>query len=414
MAGKSLTSRRSDWFTVAALFCAAAVFRLTGCGTDMEPNPEDGFDRNAMLASTTEGAILPTYEDFRAEALSLQAATNEWRTAREAGLEGLKELELAREAWRGAMTAWQRAEVMQLGPSGATGKFTGAMDLRDEIYSWPTVNPCRIDQEIVALDWDSEEFFTGNLVNVYGLDALEYLLFVDGADNSCPPQVAINADADPSKRWSAISLDEIQWRRSSYAFSLSIGLVEHADSLIAAWTAEPDGFSTGLASAGAEGSPFLDLSAAMDDLFASLFYLETELKDRKLAEPLGLVNCGNEWCPEALESPFADFALENVRANLEGGLLLYRGGPDEEDLGLEELLVHNDYEDLDAEIRAGFENAFVVIDGVSLSALAQMEQDPEVLLGVHAAVKVVTDLLKGDMATSLLLEIPVEAANDND
>ena len=413
MVGKSLSSRRSDWFAVAALFCAAAVFRLTGCGTELDPNPQDGFDRNAMLASTTQGAILPTYEDFRLEALSLQAATNDWWQAREDGLEGLDELELARDAWRSAMQAWQRAEVMQLGPSGATGKFTGAMDLRDEIYSWPTVNPCRIDQEIVALEWDSEEFFTGNLVNVYGLDALEYLLFVDGADNSCPPQVAINADPDPTKRWSAIPSEDIQWRRSSYAFSLSIGLVAHADSLIAAWT-EPDGFSTGLASAGDEGSPFLDLSAAMDDLFASLFYLETELKDRKLAEPLGLVNCGNEWCPEALESPHADFALESVRANLEGGLVLYLGGPDEGDIGLEELLVHNDYAELDAEIQAGFENAFVVIDAVALSASVQLEQEPEVLLGVHTAVKVVTDLLKGDMATALLLQIPLEAANDND
>jgi predicted lipoprotein len=383
------------------------VFRLTGCSTEPAPNPQDGFDRAEMLASTTDGAILPTYSDFAEQAVALQGAAGAWLAARESGADGEDERALAQEAWRTAMTAWQRAEVMQLGPAGAEGEFTGAEGLRDAIYSWPSVNPCRVDQEIVEQAWGDADFFDVNLVNVTGLDALEYLLFVGGNDNSCAPQVAINDDG----LWAAIPSDEVDDRRASFSLTLSTDLVSSADRLLAAWT---DGFAADLAGAGEEDSSFLDQSAAMDDLFASLFYLELTLKDRKLGQPLGLIDCSTTTCPDAFESPHADFALDAARANLEGGLLLYLGGSGEGDSGLEELLIHNNYQDLDAEIQEAFSGSLVAIDAVPSSALLQLEQDSGPLMAVHTAVKELTDLLKGDMATALLLAIPGEAANDND
>ena len=407
MAGKGRFAARIDWATTAALFCVVGLFRLTGCSTDPAPNPQDGFDRAQMLASTTEGAILPTYIEFANQAAGLQSATAAWLAARESGELGETERALAQEAWRATMTSWQRAEVMQLGPAGAEGEFIGAEGLRDIIYSWPSVNPCRVDQEIVEQAWNDVDFFEVNLVNVTGLDALEYLLFVDGSDNSCAPQVAINDEG----LWAAIPSDELDGRRASFSFSLSADLVSSADRLVTAWT---DGFAADLAGAGQEDSSFLDQSAAMDDLFASLFYLELNLKDRKLGQPLGLIDCSTTTCPDAFEAPHADFALDAARANLEGGLLLYLGGSGEDDSGLEELLLHNDYTDLDTEIQEAFSRAITVIDDIPDSALVQLEQDPEPLMAMHAAVKEVTDLLKGDMATALLLAIPGEAANDND
>jgi predicted lipoprotein len=363
-----------------------------------------------MLASSTYGAILPTYGDFGVEALALQAAVADWEAARAAGEDGEVERDLARDAWRSAMVAWQRAEVMQLGPAGAAADFTGGLGLRDAIYSWPSVNTCRVDQEIVEQAWDEADFFNVNLVNVTGLDALEYLIFVGGEGNSCAPQVAINDVG----LWAAIPPSELDSRRASYSLSLSTDLLAQADALLFAWDAQGDAFGQDLAGAGEEGSSFLDQSAAMDELFASLFYLELDLKDRKLGQPLGLINCSSETCPDALESPHADFALQAARANIEGGLRLYRGGDAEADIGLEELLIHNDYAALDGEIQAAFTGAIAAVDAVENSAAVQLEQDPEVLLTVHSAVKVLTDLLKGEMALALLLEIPQEAANDND
>jgi predicted lipoprotein len=269
------------------------------------------------------------------------------------------------------------------------------------------VNPCRVDQEIVEQSWGDADFFDVNLVNVVGLDALEYLLFVDASGNSCAPQVDINDDG----LWAAIPGEELETRRAAFSLTLATHVVASAERLVSSWS---DAFADDLASAGAEDSSFLDQSAAMDDLFASLFYLELSLKDRKLGQPLGLNDCSTGTCPDAFEAPHADFALEAARANLEGGFLLYLGGPDEDDSGLEELLLHNDFIELDAAIQQAFSEAIVAVDDVPASALVQLAQDPGPLLSLHDAVKELTDLLKGDMATALLLAIPGEAANDND
>ena len=363
-----------------------------------------------MLASTTAGAIIPTYEEFRLQAIDLQNAVGQWFDAREAGEEGEAERGAAKEAWRSAMIAWQRAEVMMLGPAGSAADFTGGLGLRDEIYSWPGVNTCRVDQEIVELAWDDEDFFSANLVNVYGLDALEYLIFEEGLSNSCAPQLAINAEG----LWDAIPADQLDWRRASYSFSLTLDLVRRADTLLDAWSETGGAFGLDLASAGEDGSSFFDQSAAMDELFACLFYLELILEDRKLAEPLGFIDCSTGTCPQAFESQHADLALESALANLEGGLRLYRGGDEEGQIGLEELLLHNDFDSVDAEVQAAFSSAIAALEAVPSSALVQIEDDVDPLLSAYAAVQAVTNLLVGDVAVALLLEIPAEAANDND
>jgi hypothetical protein len=43
-----------------------------------------------------------------------------------------------------------------------------------------------------------------------------------------------------------------------------------------------------------------------------------------------------------------------------------------------------------------------------------MEADPAAVVALEAAVKEATDLLKGDVATVLRLQLPAEAAGDND
>ena len=88
------------------------------------------------------------------------------------------------------MIAWQATEVLQrpCGTDQTLEPAVGAMGLRDEIYSWPTVNQCRVDPELVEAKFTDLGFFDQELNNVYGLDASEYLLFASGTDNACPPQ----------------------------------------------------------------------------------------------------------------------------------------------------------------------------------------------------------------------------------
>ena len=58
--------------------------------------------------------------------------------------------------------------------------------------------------------------------------------------------------------------------------------------------------------------------------------------------------------------------------------------------------------------------AVAAVDAVDATALTAIFDDPASLEAVYVAVKSFTDLLKGDFALSLLLDVPSEAANDND
>ena len=106
---------------------------------------------------------------------------------------------------------------MQLGPAAPTGSGVGGAGKRDEIYSWPTVNPCRIDQELVEQGYLQGDFFTANLVNTYGLDALEYLLFYGGDANACAPQLPLNVDGTWAAGASDVGAARDQGTRSAGA-----------------------------------------------------------------------------------------------------------------------------------------------------------------------------------------------------
>ena len=80
------------------------------------------------------------------------------------------------------MAVWQQLELLQVGPAGLMGTVAGGDSLRDAIYSWPTVNTCRVDQESARRGFLN---LGAALVNVRGLDALEHLLFTTSADHTC-------------------------------------------------------------------------------------------------------------------------------------------------------------------------------------------------------------------------------------
>ena len=164
---------------------------------------------------------------------------------------------------------------MQIGSLGVASTRTGGAGLRDEIYSWPSTNRCRIDQELVEGNFDvapEERALGSELVNVRGLDALEDLLFYRGAESRCAPQIEIVADG----RWAGIQA-ELELRRDLYAAHVVARLSVDVTRLIDAWGA----FRPSLVDASAYGSQ----RAARDEVFAALFYLDLQTKDAKLAIP---------------------------------------------------------------------------------------------------------------------------------
>jgi predicted lipoprotein len=360
-------------------------------------------DRSAVLAALADKVVLATYREFAEAANALEAAAKAYA----AGL-GATERGALRQAFAEAMLLWQRAELMQVGPAGAADKVAGGQDLRDNIYSWPLVNRCRVDQELVEGAYADKEAFGSELINVRGLAALEYLLYYEGTANACPPQNVINADG----LWQKIT-GELPKRRADYAVTLCYDLSKRATALRDAWEPSKGNFVTELAGAGAVyGSAQKALNAVSD----ALFYLDYRTKDVKLAVPAGLSpDCAAASCPEQVESPYAKLSRLQIEANLEGAALVLFGGAagDPDALGFDDLLAGLGAGDLG--LAAAFDGARAALGAIADDDLAvAVVRDPAGVKAAHAALKAVTDILKSQLVSVLDLELPQIVEGDND
>jgi uncharacterized protein len=358
---------------------------------------------SALLADVGPQAILPALVDFRAEVDDLTARLIAWEEALESST-GTDELVSVQAQWQATMAAWQHLEVMQVGPAGSSLTAIGGADLRDEIYSWPTINPCRIDQETSYEGWNDADYFTANLVNSYGLDALEHTLF-SGLDNTCPGQVDINADGT----WDSLGESGVIANRAAFSIVLSEQLAAQAAALTEAWSSDGADFSGQLD--GTIDGPYTSEQEALNAVYDALFYLETVTKDRKLGMPLGISDCGEAICPEDVEGLTSGTGIDAIVANLDGFEVLFTGG---EGIGFDDLLTDLGHGDLSVQVLTDLDAArtlALTIDAPLDAAVVDQTAEVEAL---YDAIKAVTDTLKGDLATVLALSIPSEAAGDND
>src|SRR5690606_12725753 len=84
--------------------------------------------------------------------------------------------------------------------------------------------------------------------------------------------------------------------RAAYAHAAARDIVVRAEALVEAWDPAGADFSAELAGAGSDGNAYATVQDALNAVSDALFYLDTETKDMKLAEPLGVMDCGNEVC----------------------------------------------------------------------------------------------------------------------
>lgn len=393
------------------LFAALVSIALSSCRRVSTGDDAAAEERRKLATALGRNVIVPTYEEFVEKAEALNSAAREWADAlRSQPSETGVAPETVREAWREAMTVWQRAEVMQVGPAAPKGTRVGGRGLRDEIYSWPTTNSCRVDQNIVSGDFAQANFFNTQLVNSYGLDALEYLVFNESTGNTCQPRIPINEQGT----WNALGAAEVWQRRADYVVAASAHLVTTAKSLVTAWTDPENGFLKQFENAGRPGSDYATAAAAVDDVFAAMFYVDLVVKDVKLALPTGIDRSCKDVCPDQLESQWARHSGENVRANLEGLQRLFHGGEaDGDDFGFDDLLVGMNAGDFARSFEDSLAAAIAAVHelGSMDDALAA---DVESVRAIHAAVKAVTDEMKTRFVTVLNLQVPQEGAADND
>jgi predicted lipoprotein len=405
-------------WSVNALMIAAILFVAAcgggGNGDGGVPNgptpPPAEFDRNALLRTYADRIVLPALREFAVAAADLAAATATLEAAVTPGSAADAEWAAARDAWRIAIGSWQFVEVLQIGPAGSPGMTMGGRGLRDEIYSWPTVNPCRVDQETGTGDFTSDDFFVRELVNTRGLAAIEYLLFDPDDNNACAAAVDINANGT----WAALmSAGEVPVRRAAYAARAAAEVSARAVELRDDWEPAGGNFAGQVSNAGSGDSIYESAQEAIDAVFAALFYVELRVKDRKLAVPAGLdPECSSSTCPEQQESRWADASREHLMANLvisERVFLGHAAG-----VGFDDFLRARGADDLADEMIADLEQAIAAAEAIPGTLTNALASDPDSVRAAHAALKVFTDNLKSQFITVLNLTIPREGAGDND
>lgn len=298
------------------------------------------------------------------------------------------------------MVAWQRVEMMQFGPTGSSVK-PGGQDFRDQLYSWPLVSRCAVDDALVAKSY--ENGVSGLLVNRRGLAALEYLLFYEGDDVTCSPA-----------GWAALSPAEHAARKQAYAAAVAADVRTRADALAAAWNG---GFVETLRTAGSGNATYPSLGAAMNQVSDALFALEEPVKEVKVGAPLGHhASCMAPPCLETLESQYAHHNTANLRANLAGFRMLLQGcGPDFSGGGLDDLLNASAASSLTERLIAGLAGAEAALAAIEEPDLAEaLVADRASVQAFYDALKVVTDLLKSELMLVLDLRLPAGLEGDND
>jgi len=366
------------------------ILGLAACTPNPATTPVDGFERSAMLTNFADNIIVPNIANFRDDVQTLSADAQNG------------ELTNIRASWKGAMSAWQKVEVLQVGPAGAAGLVIEGASLRDEIYSWPKTNPCAVDQAIVSEAYNDADFFESALVDAYGLDAIEYLAFYEGSDNACSATATINRNGS----WQALDDETLRSRRVAYIRVIAERLVSESENLLAQWSGT-------FGQSFREGSgEFTNAQRVVDDIFAALYYIELGVKDKKLALPLGRnIECTDTLCPQNIESRFAEHAFENIVANLESARDLMTG---KEGVGFDDFLETLDAGAVGVDMINALDEAIALTQAQETSFESLLTSDIDAANEVHDAIKAYTDILKSDFVSVLNLRIPEEGAGDND
>ncbi len=388
----------------------ALVLSLSGCPRaepNVPPISEEG-DRatsRAALAAAAGECILGETRQFNERAQALDAAVQAWGASPDATT-----LATARAAFDDAMNVWQRLEVMQVGPL-ARKTSPGGGDLRDHVYSWPLTSRCAVEEQIVSQSYAAPDFGTQVLTR-RGLDALEYLLFHEGETTACPSTSKIVAQGT----WAALTPSERAERKRAYAAAVTTDLRGRAETIVTAWAPEGGDFLATMKSAGPGNAVFPTTQSALNALSDAIFYLEAEVKDMKLAKPLGLRECELDTCPEFLESRHARKSALWMRANLEGAQKLLLGcGEENAGTGFDDLLEAYGAGELAGRLRAEPAKVHAALEALGNEDFAPaLATDKAKVRAVYDALKGLTDLLKVDMIGVLDLELPQTIEGDND
>lgn len=401
--------RRSLILPVAVgAWIAVAVSCSDGNGVDEKPLAAQQT-RSDVVKNLALNVAAPQIQECAEKLAVLDVNVEAWRDspADETRAE-------AQQAWVEAYRSWQRCELLQLGPAGTMEATVGGEGLRFDVYTYPLLSDCYVDELVANESWRDLSSYRALPTSKKGLGALEYLLYRTGTANAChPTQNPINADGT----WAALSEAELNQRRADLAAFIASGIASVADDLASRWVSTGDAYVDELADAGHGSASFRSAQDALNEFSNAMVYLEKEVKDMKLASPLGISttssfsDCESNACPELRESPWANQSLSAITANLRMFESMYYGG---DGVGFDDLLrelgAGTVAETMEEHLRSA-DTALAAIDGTLLEAL---EQDHDDVVAFYEEVRELVTLFKTQFVNVLSLELPNRAAADGD
>lgn len=422
-------NRRNN--SLRQLVAVAALSSLVACSEDTSSQagsdfggqtqpttptpPTTTFNQKALLTNIVDNIITPTYQQFLTQATAQHQAISDYCALEKDYSTGndrqpvTDALTTAKSQWLATINQWQLAEVMQIGPL-----TENSSTLRNNIYSWPVVSHCGIDQDVMFYRTGSINSapydITQRTATRRGLDAVEYLVYNDSLALSC------TTDKQILTTWPDLSDQDKRIARCNYATEVANDIVANATILNQQWNT----YGTTLKAAGEAGNVFANVHDGVNAVSDALFYIDGMVKDSKIGTPLGVFSnsCGGvgSVCVADVESPLSAQSISHLIQNLTAFKQIFTGqGTDNSNtIGFDDYLIDvNDKATSDA-IVASTQQAIDDLTAYQQSLAAQLTNDAAVVETSHGKVKAVSDKLKTDFINSLALKLPATSAGDND
>lgn len=403
---------------------------LSGCVGDSDSGDADSgdgaetsrvteeFDFTQMLANYADNLIVPRYQNFQALALLASndgGAFDNYCDSIGSVSEANARTE-AQRSWRQMMSQWQQTELFIVGPAADNSNAR-----RNAILSYASNFPpstCAVDQSVVLAQEATFEINSRSF-NARGLDALEYLLFNDNLNHTCPVQIV------QTQTWNDLDDSVRRRQRCDYAKLVGQDIAEAAGNLTSGWAVTGGNFRTAFVNPA-------NSQTNLENLSDALFYIELETKDTKLGVTTGLNDgCNQVACPAATESPYSETTLMNIRENLVGFRDALNGGGG---LGFDDIIIAEGFSGVVDDFNNNIDLAIDLIDTTDSSLLSQSQalldsgdstscensaSNPESVQSVpicslHGIIKRITDSLRIDFVTIVNLDLPDRGQSDND
>ena len=380
-------------------------------------NESDEYSTREMLVSYIDEIVLPNYQDL--EALTTQFSGSDGTLGAYCDAIGTADESsqhaAARRDWLAISDKVQASELHVIGTAFENG---GSLQFRLNSYMAGPLSTCGVDG--IAAQVEDGINIDERSLNQRGIGALEYLLFNDNLDHSCPPQAAATA------QWNTLDERTRASQRCQAAQLIAGDMSAAAATLVDKWAPTAQDYRAVFLSEERVGESLQETTDAM-------FYLEEGAKDAKLGNPLGIVvACSALTCPEQIESPYSVTSLDNIIANVKAFRRIFMSN---DETGFDAHLTAEGFPEVAERFINNLEASITYAESIEQSVTEQVaaiateaeettcsnafanpdspsEQFP--LCTLYGKLKTIVDDLKIDFVTIVNVSIPGGSQSDND